>query len=146
MRGKKSTNIQKRIAGTDQPCRLDADIAVDGFGSLPEPMIDLSATGKKLYYSIWSESYLKRNVINEFTFMSWILGCELLSTYMDFVKKYKSLTARANHPKEYRVAIDAYREAVSLFQQFGFTPIGLTKIASLITKRVRNAYEDYLNE
>ena len=147
MKGKKTTNTQKRIAGTNQPCRMDAEIDIPSLNKMPPVPDYFSSEAKKFYNNVLTEGLLKRNLINEFTITSWVFGCQLIGIWIEFSKKHKTAKSMSNVINEYRIARDSYQNAMVIFRDFGLSPLTMTKILNLaLGKEKENSYDKFLND
>lgn len=145
MRGKKSTDIQKRISGTNRADRMH-NIELPSLNELPPPPDYLSETAKDFYNNILTQSMYRRNIINEFTIASWIFGCQLIGIWIDFSMTKKTAKEMAQDRDEYRVARDAFQNAIVIFKEFGLTPLAITRIADIVKDKESNdEYQKFLN-
>ena len=147
MRGKKSTNIQKKIAGTNQPCRMDQEIDIPSLSKLPPAPDYLSLHAKKFYNNILTHGLLKRNLINEFTITSWIFGCQLIGIWIEYSKRNKTTKRMSKNINEYKIARDSYQNAMTIFREFGLSPLTMTKIINLASgNKKEDPYEEFLKK
>lgn len=155
---KKTTNITKRIRGTDQPCRKIEEIEVEKIIKIPSAPKFLTKTGKKIYRTL-GQSLMVKGIINELNILSFALLCSELSKYIEFTLELEiegyaievkdptgkfTVDYRVN-PKS-KLADNAFKNAAKMAPEFGMTPAGLTRIAVMFQPdKPKNPYEDFLN-
>ncbi len=134
----KLTNQQKKLRGTDQPCRMDNEVQMDVINKLPK--VTLKGTAKKIF------TYTATMLINQQLLE--MVGLDLLVAYCREMALYHDLSAEVEkegytievqtkngtttqiNPKR-KIAEGALSNAKSLASEFGFTPISKGKIAGL---------------
>ena len=146
MRGKKSTDQQKKLSGTARRDRMTGDLGVTKLFELPDPPDYLSDTSKEFYSNITTQSMMKLGILNEFTLLSWVLGCQLIGIWIDFSKENMTIKKMSNDMHAYRIARDSLSNAIVILKEFGMTPLSITRIASIIKdNRGDDEYEKFLN-
>ncbi len=147
----KLTNEQKRLRGTDQPCRMDGEVAMDVIVELPR--VRLKGTAKRIF------TYTATQLINQKLLE--VVGLDLLVAYCREMALYHDLSNEVEkegytievetknglqtqiNPKR-RIAEGALANAKSLASEFGFTPISRTKIVGMIApKEKKDDFADF---
>ncbi len=140
----KLTNQQKKLRGTDQPCRMDKEVQLESITSLPK--VKLKGTAKKIF--IYTATMLINQQLLE------AVGLDLLVAYCREMALYNDLSTEVEkegytievvtkngvltqvNPKR-KIAESALTNAKGLASEFGFTPISKSKISGLVTPSVQ---------
>ncbi len=140
----KLTNQQKILRGTNQPCRMDQEVALETITTLPK--VKLKGTAKKIFE--YTATMLIHQQLLE------MVGLDLLIAYCREMALYHDITAAVEkegytievenkngyqttvNPKR-KIAEGALANAKSLASEFGFTPISKSKISNLMAPAVK---------
>ncbi len=138
----KITNQQKKLRGTDQPCRMSEQVEVNAMTQIPK--VRLKGTAKKVFE--YTATYLLHNQLLD------VVGIDLLVAYSREMALYhdmmrevekegftieietKNGTSTVINPKR-KVAESALANAKSIASEYGFTPVSRMRVAGLITPK-----------
>ena len=131
----------KKMAGTDQPCRVrDDEMQVAQVVKIPPPPMDLSDQGMREWNIITAELYAKQ-MLHEVDLSLVAAYCNEMGLYIETEKILRErgrvdefydddgeLIRRLSKPEQ-KIAKDALNAALKIASQFGLTPSARTRIA-----------------
>lgn len=151
------SDSQKRLRGTDQPCRmtensLQVNISSDGtMASLPKS--GLKGTAKKVY-SLVATELMNRGVLDVLSADLVIAYCREMALYQDMMRdlekegmtvsiETKNGTMSQINPKR-KIAESALTAAKSLAAEFGLSPASRARVLALIMdKAPKDDFADF---
>ena len=132
--------ILKRMAGTDQPCRVNEnEMQVSRLANIPDAPMHLSEYGQREYEIVCTELHSKKML--HLVDLSLVTAyANEMGLYVEMEQKLKNigridefynedgaLTKRQAKPEQ-RIANDALAKALKIACQFGLTPSARTRI------------------
>tara|TARA_R100001443_G_scaffold94676_1_gene101199 strand:+ start:164 stop:628 length:465 start_codon:yes stop_codon:yes gene_type:complete len=130
----------KRMAGTDQPCRVNEnEMQVSRLANIPDAPMQLSEYGQREYEIVCTELHSKRMLhlvdlslvtayANEMgLYVEMEQKLKTLGRIDEFFNEDGALTKRQAKPEQ-RIANDALAKALKIACQFGLTPSARTRI------------------
>lgn len=156
-KGRKSTSdSQKQMKGTNQPCRLSgADKVLPAISKLPPPR-GLSTKGRKIYRQVGT-TLMNLGILNEINFIhffQYVKETELYLLTMDEMPRVEDLVHELTtktgdtytQVKALRkISQDALSNSRSLAAEFGLTPQAQAKIIGMISNKVtKDPLEQFL--
>ena len=132
--------ILKRMAGTDQPCRVNEnEMKVSQLAAIPKPPFELNERAEKEYYIICAELLSKK--------MLHLVDLVLITSYANEISIYiemenllkttgridefyndDNLLVRRQAKPEQKISNDSLAKALKIAAQFGLTPSARTRI------------------
>lgn len=156
-KGRKSTSdSQKRMKGTDQPCRLSgSDKVLPAITKLPPPR-GLTPKGRKIYRQV-GNTLMNLGILNEINFIhffQYVKETELYLITMDEMPtpghmvhelETKSGDVYTQVRAMRKIAQDALSNSRSLAAEFGLTPQAQAKIIGMVSKKTKDPLEQFLD-
>ncbi len=140
---KKTTDNQKLLRGTAQPCRLDGQVVANALVEIPK--VKLKGTAKKIF-EYTSLELISLGVLET-------VSVDLLVAYAREMALYHDLTMELDKAQDYiidvvtkfgiqkqvnpkrKIAESALSNAKTIANEFGFTPISKNRLSGLITPK-----------
>jgi len=154
---KATTDTQKKMKGTAQPCRLNgADKVLPAITKLPPPR-GLTPKGRKIYRQVGT-TLMNLGILNEINFIhffQYVKETELYLVTMDEMPtpgdmihelETKSGDVYSQVKAMRKIAQDALGNSRSLAAEFGLTPQAQAKIIGMVNQKTKNPLEQFLDE
>ena len=142
---KRISDVDKRLRGTDQPCRMDSSVpattTVTAVGTLPKS--GLKGTAKKIYSVVGTEMMCK-GLLDVVSMDLLVAYCREMALYTDLMRdiekegvtievptKDGESTITVINPKR-KVAESALASAKALAAEFGISPASRASVAAMI--------------
>lgn len=130
----KTNNTLKELKGTDQKTRLDKEVNVETINVLPSAPTWFKKSSK-LIYEDTGHRLILMGILNPVNMNLFIAYCRELGMYFDLEKQFNTInskfqegkTGTSIHPA-YKMAREALGNAVKIAQEFGMTPLQMTKV------------------
>lgn len=139
---KKTTNEQKILRGTDQPCRMTPQTVSNGMSEIPK--VKLKGSAKKIFEYTACE-LINKGLMEIVSLDLLVAYAREMSIYHDLMREVekegftievetKNGTTTIVNPKR-KVAESALNNAKSIASEFGFTPVSRMRVAGLIAPK-----------
>jgi P27 family predicted phage terminase small subunit len=149
---------EKRMKGTDQPCRMNYidDNIIPAISKLPSPA-GLGSTGKKIFKSTGT-ILMNTGKLNELNLQTLFLYCREYEIYFDIMAKMPTVEEmihnvydkQLNHTTQVtalrKIANEALSNCQRLGSELGLTPSSQAKIFKNLNSKPKNPLESYFNE
>ncbi len=141
---KRISDVDKRLRGTDQPCRMDSSVpATIATAEVSLPKSGLKGTAKKIYSVVGTEMMCK-GLLDVVSMDLLVAYCREMALYTDLMRdiekegvtievptKDGESTITVINPKR-KVAESALASAKALASEFGISPASRARVAAMI--------------
>jgi len=138
---KKTSDLEKKLRGTDQPCRMDASVPAVAPAMDVLPKVKLKGTAKKIYTVVGTE-LMSKGLLDMVSMDLVVSYCREMALYQDMMHaldkegytvfvETKNGTVEQVNPKR-KIAESALDKAKSIAAEFGISPASRARVAAMI--------------
>ncbi len=152
---RKTSNLDKKAKGTDQPCRMDNEpVDLLPLTELPSPPSFANRYGKR-FFKENGKNLMDRGILNEMNIEIYSILATEIGTYIEaknMVKKPGNLVneiydvdkegnkylVKININPYQKIATESFKNITKLATEFGLTPTSVARIVSIMTNEKSN--------
>ena len=138
---KKTSDLEKKLRGTDQPCRMEASVPAVAPAMDVLPKVKLKGTAKKIYTVVGTE-LMSKGLLDMVSMDLVVSYCREMALYQDMMHaldkegytvfvETKNGTVEQVNPKR-KIAESALDKAKSIAAEFGISPASRARVAAMI--------------